>query len=267
MDAAGQETAGVSPLVAITTSEVRQSTGVTLTRHGEPPQYEMALGLKYLAAVEAAGGVPVVVPPLHSPATAPLLDHCSGVLLSGGPDVEPSAYAARVHPESGPYEPVLDEFELSLARAADERGVPVLAICRGLQLYNVARGGSLHQHLPDVVGERIAHRQTQANTEITHWVSIRQGSRLAAVVGKQRMKVNSFHHQAVDSLGRGLVPTAWASDGTIEGLEDPARDFAVAVQWHAECLVGRPDQAALFKAFVDAAARFAQTGASLRPAA
>jgi putative glutamine amidotransferase len=265
--AAWEKRKGAPPLVAATTSEVRDSKVVTLTRHGEPPQHEMALGLKYLAAVEAAGGIPVVVPPLHARAVTQLLDRCSGVLLSGGPDLDPLAYGARAHRETGPIEPVLDEFELELARTADERGMPILAICRGLQLFNVARGGSLHQHLPDVVGDRIAHRQSEDSTRTTHWVRIAPGSRLAALLGRERTKVNSFHHQAVESPGRNLVPSAWASDGTIEALEDPERDFALAVQWHAECLVGRPVHAALFKAFVDAAARFERLGASLGRAA
>jgi putative glutamine amidotransferase len=265
--AAWEQTVGAPPFVAVTTSEIREGKAVTLTRHGEPPQHEMALGLKYLAAVEAAGGIPVVVPPLRAPAVAPLLDRCSGVLLSGGPDLDPIAYGARAHRETGPIERVLDEFELELARTADERGMPILAICRGLQVFNVARGGSLHQHLPDVVGDRIAHRQSEESTRTTHWVRIARGSRLSALLGRERTKVNSFHHQAVESLGRDLVPSAWASDGTIEGLEDPARDFAVAVQWHAECLVGRPAQAGLFEAFVDAAARFERPGASLDQAA
>src|SRR5919107_2347905 len=126
------------PLVAVTTSEVRESQNVTLTRHGEPPHHEMALGLKYLQATEAAGAVPVVVPPLHESAIEPLLARCSGLLLSGGPDMNPRAYRRPPHPELGPNEPVLDEFEISLVRAADRLGMPILAICRGLQVLNVA---------------------------------------------------------------------------------------------------------------------------------
>jgi putative glutamine amidotransferase len=245
------------PLIAVTTSEVRESQSVTLTRHGEPPSHEMALGLKYLAAVEAAGGVPVVVPPLHDDAVAPLLEHCSGLLLSGGPDLDPDAYGARRHEQTGPTESILDDFELAAARAADMRGMPILAICRGLQVMNVARGGTLHQHLPDVVGDGIGHRQQRPGTETTHWVNVAPGSRLADVLGgRGRAKVNSFHHQAVDTVGRGLVISARASDGTVEAFEDQPRDFLMAVQWHAECLVGRPAQKALFDRFVAAATRY-----------
>ena len=252
------------PLVAVTTSEVRESENVTLTRHGEPPQHEMALGLKYLHAVESAGAIPIVVPPLHTEAIEPLLSRCSGLLLSGGPDLHPRAYHHDPHPELGPSEPVLDDFEIELARAADRRGMPILAICRGLQLLNVARGGTLHQHLPDIAGDGIAHRQAAPGAQVTHWVSVEPGTHLREATGTRRMKVNSFHHQAVDGIGSDLVPTAHASDGTIEGLEALDRDFVVAVQWHAECLVSRPAQAALFAAFTAASMRYEAGGTRLR---
>jgi putative glutamine amidotransferase len=246
---------------------VRDGQSVALTRHGEPPQHEMALGLKYLQALESAGGIPVVVPPLHEPAVDPLLNRCSGLLLSGGPDLHPAAYGRARHSEMGPTEPALDGFELALAREADARGMPILAVCRGLQLLNVARGGTLHQHLPDVAGDVVQHRQSEAGTKTTHWVSVAPGSRLAEVLGRRRTKVNSFHHQAVNELGRGLEPSAWASDGTVEGLEAADREFVVAVQWHAECLVGRPTHASLFSSFVQAAIRYERSRAAVRQAA
>ena len=258
---------GPPPLIAVTTSEVREGKSVTLTRHGEPPDHEMALGMKYLQAVETAGAIPVVVPPLHDPAVGPLLDRCSGLLLSGGPDLDPGAYGRDAHAETGPIEPALDGFELALARAADARGMPILAICRGLQLLNVARGGTLHQHLPDVAGDRIQHRQGEPGTRTTHWVNVAGNSRLASILGRRRTKVNSFHHQAACDLGHDLEATAWASDGTVEGLEATDRDFVVAVQWHAECLVHRPGQAALFEAFVHAAAHSERAAPALRRAA
>ena len=255
------------PLIAVTTSEVREGRSVTLTRHGEPPDHEMALGLKYLQAIETAGGVPVVVPPLHEPAVGPLLDRCSGLLLSGGPDLHPDAYGRDAHAETGPTEPALDGFELALAREADERGMPILAICRGLQLLNVVRGGTLHQHLPDVTGDRIRHRQDEPGSRTTHWVSVAPGSHLDAILGRRRTKVNSFHHQAACDLGHALEATAWASDGTVEGLEASDRDFVVGVQWHAECLVGRPAQAGLFDAFIRAALRWEHSVPALSRAA
>ena len=181
------------PLIGVTTSELRASSAGTLRRHGEPPHAEMALGMTYLRAIEAAGGIPVVLPPLGD-ATA-FLDRLDGVVLSGGPDLDPDAYgAAERHLELGPTEPDLDAFELALARAVDERGVPILGICRGVQALNVARGGTLHQHVP-------AHRQTEPATATTHTVHVEDGSQLAALVGARPLRVNSFHHQAVDRSG------------------------------------------------------------------
>lgn len=244
------------PLIAVTTSEVREGKAVTLTPHGEPPQHEMALGLKYLHAIEAAGGVPVVVPPLQLGAVEPLLDRVDGVCLSGGPDLDPHAYGQKHHAQTGPIESQLDALELAMARAADARGLPIFGVCRGLQLLNVARGGTLHQHLPDVVGENIAHRQERPGRHPTHWVTLEHESRVSEILSRRRAKVNSFHHQAVARLGAGLIVTGRASDGTVESVEATDRPFVLGVQWHAECLGHRTEQAALFAAFVEAAATF-----------
>jgi putative glutamine amidotransferase len=249
------------PLIAVTTSEVREGKAVTPTRHGEPPQLEMALGLKYLKAIESAGGVPVVLPPLQVDCLDSLLSRVAGVCLSGGPDLDPESYGERRHERTGPIESQLDVFELALARAADARRMPILAVCRGMQLLNVARGGTLHQHLPDVVGERITHRQSEAGERPTHWVTLAAASRLSQILERRRSKVNSFHHQAVAELGEGLIVTSHASDGTIESIEAVNREFVVGVQWHAECLVDRFGQAALFRAFVEAAGVFERAAA------
>lgn len=244
------------PLIAVTTSEVREGTAVTPTRHGEPPQLEMALGLKYLHAIEAAGGIPVVLPPLQVDCLDSLLSRVAGVCLSGGPDLDPDAYGERRHSRTGPTERQLDTFEIALAQAADARRLPILAVCRGMQLLNVARGGTLHQHLPDIVGERITHRQTEVGERPTHWVTLTPGTRIGEILDRTRTKVNSFHHQAVAELGGGLTVTSRSSDGTVESIEAVDREFVVGVQWHAECLVDRFGQAALFRAFVDAASQF-----------
>ncbi|HEY2320070.1 MAG TPA: gamma-glutamyl-gamma-aminobutyrate hydrolase family protein [Solirubrobacteraceae bacterium] len=241
------------PLIAVTTSEVRTAEAVSPTPHGERPQHEMALGLTYLRALERAGALPVVVPPLSVELVEPLLDRFDGLCMSGGPDLDPGAYGERRHARTGPVEIELDVFELALARAADARGMPILAICRGMQVLNVARGGSLHQHLPDVVGEGINHRQSEAGARLTHWVSLDPATRLAATLDRRRVKVNSFHHQGVARLGHDLAVVGRASDATIEGIEATDREFVVGVQWHAESLVARPEQAALFAAFVDCA--------------
>lgn len=257
----------MKPLIGITTSEVRTGTQVSQTPQGEPPRREMALGLTYLQAIEAAGGLPVVIPPLEIGAVGPLLDRFAGLCLSGGPDLDPESYHERRHAELGPVEPELDRFELELARRADERALPILAICRGQQALNVARGGSLHQHLPDRPHTVIEHRQTAPGDRTTHAVEVVAGSRLARLMGRRTARVNSFHHQAVDRLGRGLRAVAWSTDGVIEGVEAPGRDFLVGVQWHAETLVARRDNAALFEGLVRAAVAFGSAKAGMRQAA
>ena len=270
------------PLIGVTTSEVRLADKVDQTPEGEPPRKEMALGLRYAGAIEAAGGLPVVLPPLSLAAVEPLLDRLSGLCLSGGPDLDPVAYSERRHPRLGPTEPQLDRFELGLARAADARALPLLAICRGAQALNVVRGGTLHQHLPDEGPEgchaggaglarpgpspSVQHRQTRPSEEPTHSVKVHHASLLARLVGRGTLEVNSFHHQAVARVGRGLTPVAWAPDGVIEAIEDQRRPFTLGVQWHAECIAARPDQDALFRGLVASArsqdARWASAGAA-----
>jgi putative glutamine amidotransferase len=255
------------PLIAITTSEMRHNPFDLATDQADPPRREMALGMKYLEAIGRAGALAVVVPPMPGPAIPALLERVDGICLSGGPDLHPDAYGAAPHPELGPTEPSLDAFELAIARAADERDMPILAICRGMQVLNVARGGTLHQHIPDVVGDAVTHRQPGAPGDPVHGVTVAAGSRLHEIVGHRHIEVNSFHHQAVDVLGDRLTITAHAEDGTVEAFESAGSRFVVGVQWHAECLVDHDEQAALFTALVDAcaerAAEFAGSPASL----
>jgi putative glutamine amidotransferase len=257
------------PLIGVTTSEVRPAERVAPLPEGEPRGHEMALGLPYLYGVEAAGGLPLVMPPLTEAAIESLLDRLDGVLLSGGPDLDPETYGAEPHAELGPTEPDLDRFELAVARSADAREMPILAICRGAQALNIVRGGALHQHLPDL-SEEIAHRQDAPGDKPSHEVTLVPGTRLASLLlgGETdgggaldgRISVNSFHHQAIERLGEDLVVSARAPDGTIEAIEDPARPFLVGVQWHAETLTDRPYESALFRGFVDACSREAAAG-------
>jgi putative glutamine amidotransferase len=243
----------MKPLIGITTSELRPGELATLRRHGESPHAEMALGITYVRAVEAAGGIPVVMPPLPAEDVPALLSRLDGLLLSGGPDLAPEAYDARPHAELGPTEPTLDAFEYAVVREALRRDLPLLGVCRGAQTLNVARGGTLHQHLPDVVGGDVAHRQSIDGRRPTHDVEIVPGSRLAVVLRTTSLAVNSFHHQAVDRLGAGLRVSARAPDGTIEAIEDPRRPLVLGVQWHAETLVSAPEHEALFAELVDVA--------------
>ena len=242
------------PLIGVTTSEVRPAERVTPLPEGEPLGKEMALGITYLKGIEAAGGLPVVMPPLADEAIEPLLDRLDGICLSGGPDLDPALYEAEPHPELGPIEPDLDRFELAVAARADAREMPILAICRGTQALNIVRGGTLHQHLPDLSDE-VAHRQANPGNEASHPVGVDPDSQLWEAFGGGEIEVtdvNSFHHQAIDRLGAGLRVSARAPDGTIEAIEDPSRRFLIGVQWHAETLTHRAAEAELFRRFVEA---------------
>jgi putative glutamine amidotransferase len=189
----------------------------------------------YVSAVQAAGGLAVLLPPDDAAAEDPdeLLDRLDGLLLAGGTDVDPAAYGARPHPELGNTVPERDRFELALAHRALERGLPLLAICRGMQMLNVACGGTLVQHVPDVVGHE-EHRHTPGQFA-DHEVRLEAGSIAARAAGADRLAVKSHHHQGVDEVGEGLVATAWADgDGLVEAIEDRGRRFALGVLWHPE---------------------------------
>lgn len=246
------------PLIGVTTSEMRAAKRVEPTPHGEPPQKEVALGLSYLKAIEAAGGLPLVIPPMPARALGPLSERLHGLCLSGGPDIHPAAYGADPDPQLGPTEPEADRFELDLTSEALARNLPILAICRGAQVLNVATGGTLVQHLPDRFRGGLEHRQSAAAEEVTHDVELATGSLTAGVLGSAELAVNSFHHQAVEQLGRGLLAVGWSADGVVEAIEAPVRDFVVGVQWHAECLTARSEQRRLFEALVHASQSYAE---------
>jgi putative glutamine amidotransferase len=198
--------------------------------------------LVYLRAVERAGGRPLVVPPADD-AIDETLDALDGIVFSGGEDLDPQAYGAEPHPETKGVHEGRDRAELALLRAALERDMPVLAICRGSQVLNVALGGDLVQHLPEVVGDE-KHKHTPG-VFADHDVTVRGGSRLAKVLG-DRAPVKSHHHQGYGRLGEGLREAAWAEDGTVEALEDPSRRFALGVLWHPE----EGEDMALFESLV-----------------
>lgn len=244
------------PLIGVTTSEVRVAADVRPTPEGEPPRPEMALGLTYLKAIERAGGVPVAIPPLSPEAVAPLVARLDGICLSGGPDIHPTAYGGDPHPALGPTWRELDVAEIAVARAADKHGLPILAICRGAQALNVARRGTLFQHIPDT-GSHVDHRPDDYADDVAHAVEIDADSLLAEALGTTEIEVNSYHHQAADELGRELRAVAWSPDGVVEGIEATNRDFAVGVQWHAQAFEDSPPQLKLFRCFVKAARRHA----------
>ena len=207
----------------------------------------------YLRAVTRAGGAPMILSPLAGAAAVPdLLDGVDALVLSGGADVDPKHYGAAPHAKLGKLEAERDEFEFALFAEARARALPTLAICRGLQLANVAMGGTLWQDLPS---ERKPHPQSGPRTERAHEVKVMEGSRLGDILRASTHRVNSFHHQAIRDLAPGLASVCWSSDELIEGVEIFSGWWFVGVQWHPEefwAEEGSPDLA-LFQALVQEA--------------
>ena len=215
----------------------------------------------YLTSVIAAGGIPLVLSPLigadHAGAA---LDGLDALLLTGGEDADPSLYGAAPSPHLGTVSRERDLFELALFAAARERQMPVLGICRGIQLINVAAGGSLWQDLPTERPGDVNHNPATPRATAAHGIRVLPDSRAADALGRLEFDANSFHHQAVRDLGHGLVATAWAADGLIEAVELAAGDgWVLAVQWHPEDMTGRAESPAtgLFRALMAQAARYA----------
>jgi gamma-glutamyl-gamma-aminobutyrate hydrolase PuuD len=208
------------------------------------------LPVTYSDVIQGAGGVAMLLPPgardLGATAEA-ALDGLHGVLLAGGADIDPARYGAARDPHTGAARPDRDGWELALAQAALRRGLPVLGVCRGLQVLNVALGGSLVQHLPDQVGDD-AHCPV-LGVHGRHRVRVAPDTRLGAIIGGEA-EVATHHHQSIDTLADGLVPMAWSDDGVIEAAELPAATWVIGVQWHPEV----HDRDPLFTAFVDACA-------------
>ena len=237
-----------APLVAIPTYHLGP---------GKVGNWEGAYALPepYVAALVAAGARVALLPPVQPGAATELLDRVDGLLLAGGGDIEPARYGAADHPAQYGMDPDRDELELGLATEAVAMGVPTLGICRGLQLLNVAFGGTLVQHLPDGDG-RLAHRDEAR--QAMHDVEVEQGSRLAGALGQARATCRSHHHQGLDRIGDGFRPVAWAPDGLVEGIERD-RGWTVGVLWHPESTAASdPVQHRLLRSFVEVASRRGQ---------
>jgi putative glutamine amidotransferase len=240
----------VTPVIGVSAYHAQAAWGVWHVEASLLPQ-------TYVRAVVAAGGVPVVLPPLPG-LIDQVLPRLDGLVVAGGPDVDPVRYGAEPGPDTQPPDRARDDAETGLLAAASELDLPVLGICRGMQVMNVVRGGTLVQHLPAVVG-------TDVHCPIPgryawHDVEVVPGSRLASALGAREgvpVSVPTYHHQAVDALGADLVVTAHAPDGVVEAVEDPRRPFWLGVQWHPEA----GEDVALFRALVAAAAEAASEGA------
>ena len=241
------------PLIGVVTHELRAESAPAWAlapgrRERDLAPQRLSLRLSYTQALQEAGAIAVVLPAHGYVDDADaLLDRVDGLLISGGPDLDPALYGQQPHPLLGPdVDLVSDEYEQALLRGAAERDLPLLGICRGLQALNVSRGGTLHQHIPE-------HLQTHGAFAPAHDVEVVRGSLLHWLTDRDGLAVNSFHHQAADRIGTGLEVAARAPDGTVEALWDPAAGFSLAVQWHAELMTHRAEQASLLTGLVHAA--------------
>jgi putative glutamine amidotransferase len=233
------------PLVAVTGRRL-EADDLAWTRNAyASPQ-------NYADALARAGARPMVVPPVRAGSAAEWLDGVDGLVLSGGGDVDPARYGKEPHPQEYGVESDVDQFELDLLGAALDRGLPVLAVCRGAQLLNVAFGGTLHQHLA-ATGGLLDHGVPSTRKPSHHRVRIVAGSQLAAALGVEAATVASIHHQAIDIVADELTVTARAPDGMVEAIEprEPGSAWVVGVQWHPEWTADRdPIQQRLFDCFV-----------------
>jgi putative glutamine amidotransferase len=228
----------------------RPRIGVTTYPRAGEERPAFSLPTAYVDSVRRAGGLPLLLTP-GDESPEEILQHVDGLVFSGGGDLDPTYFEADPHPTQYGVDEERDRFELGLMRAALEHEMPTLAICRGLQLLNVVRGGDLHVHLPDVVGDDVAHRLPERRPA-SHPVRIQPGCRLARIYGTSEIRTVSWHHQAVNRLGRGLQPVAWAEDGTVEAVEAEGCPWLLAVQWHPEM---SDTEGALFEALVALARR------------
>lgn len=249
--------------------ETRPRIGITMRIELETNRFYLAR--YYSEAVEAAGGVPVHISLIpEREYISALMEQLDGVLLPGSDsDVDPLSYHHEPHPKLGAVHPLKDATDALVLEAIERRGTPLLAICFGMQILNVARGGSLIQDIESQMPEAIKHQQGAPRERQSHRVRLLEGSQLASLAGSEMALVNSHHHQAIETVGRDLVATAWTADGLVEALEDPRPErFALAVQWHPELGWERDDLSkALFASFVSAARDYAQTGTEPKTAA
>jgi putative glutamine amidotransferase len=214
---------------------LRVALTTTVDLAGSHARPAVMLYTSYIHALEQVGLAPVLITPAHSPGSiAALLDACSGLVLSGGEDVDPSRYGERPSPALGIVEPLRDDMEFCALAMAEERGVPILGICRGLQVLNVHFGGTLYQDIATERPSDLLHQQREPWSDRSHGASVRPGSMLQRIVREERLQINSFHHQAIKHLGRGLVVTSRADDGLVEAIEHEQYPWLLGVQWHPE---------------------------------
>ncbi len=234
------------PLIGVTTASFTSDAGW---------EYNRAY-VAIIQAVEEAGGLPVLIPiSVQDEALREIYERLDGILLPGGGDVRPNIYGADMNPLTDNIDDVRDHAEIKITRWAVDDDLPVLGICRGHQVVNVALGGTLIQDVPSEVGSGVDHNVTFPRDTRAHEVNIDPGSRLASIIGSTTVKVNSLHHQSVEVAAPDVCVTAYSPDGVVEALEMPDKKFVLSVQWHPEDLYrDDPAMKRLFKSFVEAAA-------------
>jgi putative glutamine amidotransferase len=225
------------PLIGLTTYGIANSPGYTLPA-------------EYVQSIHRAGGAPLLLPPIDPGEADQWLELIQGLVLTGGGDIDPARYGATSHETIYNVDTARDTCELALTRRALDRQLPTLAICRGMQVVNVALDGTLYRHLPEVVGEKILHRLPPRET-IRHTVKVNANTLVAKAMQTNQVEIVSWHHQAVDRLGKGLKAVAWAEDGIIEAVELAGNPHLLAVQWHPELSAATdPTQQRLFDRLV-----------------
>lgn len=214
---------------------------------------QLRLKLKYYTSVREAGGIPVIIPALSdNDFIKNIVEHVDGILLTGGPDINPVFYGEESKPYNGKVINERDETEIAIVKMAMTMGKPILGICRGAQVLNTAMGGSLYQDIYVQTEAKFNHRQTEERNCATHEVEISELSTLKNIFGETKVKVNSFHHQAVKDVAPEFRAVAHSQDGIIEAIEYVGDNFAIGVQWHPEDMTkSYPEQSKLFEAFVD----------------
>ncbi|HEY9075832.1 MAG TPA: gamma-glutamyl-gamma-aminobutyrate hydrolase family protein [Anaerolineaceae bacterium] len=236
------------PLIGVTSNRLPQPNGTCLATVGEA----------YIQSVQKAGGVPVLIPAGTSKADLEiLLMRLDGFLLTGGGDIDPVIFSGKPHPRVGDVEPLRDQTEIDLVRLLSRENKPFLGICRGIQVINVALGGTLYTHIADQLPGALRHDWFPdiPRDYLAHAVRVVPGSRLAHILGTESIETNSLHHQGLENLAPGLQPLAYAPDNLVEAVELTGHPFGIGVQWHPECMPDSAPMQAIFRTLVEASAR------------